>query len=339
MKGFFKPYRHIKEITSWRRLPNPSPAGQVVQMSIESQTGRFAIARRCRDQDIRKPCRSCLSPQSSATHWDRKRARTCFEGPFGEVLRATDPMAKANPFRFSTKYQDGETDLLYYGYRYYNATTGRWLNQDPLGDYGFRAESKWDRPGNFISTNRPERFGIAHLLNLYAIVFNRPVGAVDRLGLAACSRCSHKDIEATAVRMGLEFSLRTRDTGREVGGRLCCNESSGTVYAAPVVAARPAPPGEHPSPPMADSRCQKCDKTVGDWHTHPVGSPTQLGIPGRETPVDLISIGQLANYLKCDDVYGYMTNTQGWTTRLNRSGPETIVHWGDGPFIPLPSEE
>jgi hypothetical protein len=26
-------------------------------------------------------------------------------GPFGEVLRATGPMAKANPFRFSTKYQ------------------------------------------------------------------------------------------------------------------------------------------------------------------------------------------------------------------------------------------
>ncbi|HNR72510.1 MAG TPA: RHS repeat protein, partial [Verrucomicrobiota bacterium] len=41
-------------------------------------------------------------------------------GPFGEVLRATGPMAKANLFRFSTKYQDGETDLLYYGYRYYN---------------------------------------------------------------------------------------------------------------------------------------------------------------------------------------------------------------------------
>ena len=38
-------------------------------------------------------------------------------GPFGELLRATGPMAKANPFRFSTKYQDDETDLLYYGYR------------------------------------------------------------------------------------------------------------------------------------------------------------------------------------------------------------------------------
>ena len=44
------------------------------------------------------------------------KAKPCgFEyGPFGEVLRATGPLAKANPFRFSTKYQDDETDLLYY---------------------------------------------------------------------------------------------------------------------------------------------------------------------------------------------------------------------------------
>ena len=45
-------------------------------------------------------------------------------------------MAKANPFRFSTKYQDDETDLLYYGYRYYNASTGRWISRDPLEEAG-----------------------------------------------------------------------------------------------------------------------------------------------------------------------------------------------------------
>ena len=57
-------------------------------------------------------------------------------GPFGEVIRATGPMAKANPFRFSTKYQDEESDLLYYGYRYYNAGTGRWISRDPIGENG-----------------------------------------------------------------------------------------------------------------------------------------------------------------------------------------------------------
>jgi len=52
-------------------------------------------------------------------------------GPFGEVIRASGSLAKANPFRFSTKYQDDETDLVYYGYRYYGASAGRWLSRDP----------------------------------------------------------------------------------------------------------------------------------------------------------------------------------------------------------------
>ena len=39
--------------------------------------------------------------------------------PSGKPMRATRPMAKLNPFRFSTKYQDDESDLLYSGYRPY----------------------------------------------------------------------------------------------------------------------------------------------------------------------------------------------------------------------------
>jgi RHS repeat-associated protein len=80
-------------------------------------------------------------------------------GPFGEVIRATGPMAKANPFRFSTKYQDDESDLLYYGYRYYKASTGTWVNRDPLDEDG----------------------GI----NLYAFVLNAPINSIDEDGREA----------------------------------------------------------------------------------------------------------------------------------------------------------
>src|SRR6202142_696339 len=86
----------------------------------------------------------------------RYKPQTCFEGPFGEVIRATGPMAKANPVRFSTKYQDDETDLLYYGYRFYNASTGRWLSRDPIRERGG--------------------------CNLYALLGNDPIDRVDRLG-------------------------------------------------------------------------------------------------------------------------------------------------------------
>jgi RHS repeat-associated protein len=57
-------------------------------------------------------------------------------GPFGELIRATGPMAKLTPFMFSTKFYDWETGLYYYGHRYYNPSTGRWLSRDPMEELG-----------------------------------------------------------------------------------------------------------------------------------------------------------------------------------------------------------
>ena len=56
--------------------------------------------------------------------------------PYGALLAATGPLAAVNPMRFSTKYTDDETGLLYYGYRYYDAGVGRWLSNDPIGISG-----------------------------------------------------------------------------------------------------------------------------------------------------------------------------------------------------------
>ncbi len=82
-------------------------------------------------------------------------------GPFGELIRTTGPMAQANPFRWSTKYQDTESGLSYYGYRYYNPNTGRWLSRDPIEEEGG--------------------------LNLYGMVGNDTINLVDPLGLASLS--------------------------------------------------------------------------------------------------------------------------------------------------------
>ncbi|MCK9314758.1 MAG: hypothetical protein M0Q48_01245 [Verrucomicrobia bacterium] len=38
-------------------------------------------------------------------------------GPFVEVFCSVGDRAKVNPFQFSTKCTDTETDLVYYGYR------------------------------------------------------------------------------------------------------------------------------------------------------------------------------------------------------------------------------
>ncbi|MBI2927471.1 MAG: RHS repeat-associated core domain-containing protein, partial [Verrucomicrobia bacterium] len=86
-------------------------------------------------------------------------------GPFGETIRmsGTGTVAKDNPLRFSTKYQDDESDLLYYGYRYYAPSTGRWLSRDPI----------------------EERGGVG----LFQFVKNSAVNGFDRLGLALCEDC------------------------------------------------------------------------------------------------------------------------------------------------------
>jgi len=55
---------------------------------------------------------------------------------FGNTLRESGTYAASNPFRFSTKYTDTETGLVYYGLRYYSPTLGRFLNQDPIAEQG-----------------------------------------------------------------------------------------------------------------------------------------------------------------------------------------------------------
>jgi RHS repeat-associated protein len=106
--------------------------------------------------------------------YDTTSVDTEFEyGPFGELIRATGGKKDAFNFRFSTKYEDPETELLYYGYRYYNAETGRWLNRDLIEEDGG--------------------------LNLYAYVSNNPMGGVDLFGLKEVNIWASAFIEPSSI--------------------------------------------------------------------------------------------------------------------------------------------
>jgi RHS repeat-associated protein len=65
---------------------------------------------------------------------------------FGNVI--TSSGSPVNPFRYTARELDSETNLYYYRARYYDSETGRFLNEDPLG---FAADT------NFFSYvgNRP----------------------------------------------------------------------------------------------------------------------------------------------------------------------------------------
>ena len=83
--------------------------------------------------------------------------------PFGATTRthrdssASFDIVSLNPFRFSSEYYDSELDLVYYNYRHYSPSLGRFLSRDPIEEQGG--------------------------LNLYAFVGNRSAIQTDFLGL------------------------------------------------------------------------------------------------------------------------------------------------------------
>ncbi|MCU0796264.1 MAG: hypothetical protein MUF31_10050 [Akkermansiaceae bacterium] len=76
---------------------------------------------------------------------------------FGNIIFSSGAFATSFRHRFSTKPQDEESGLYYYGYRYYDPVTGRWPSRDPIGEKG----------------------GV----NLYAFVGNNGLSRFDILGL------------------------------------------------------------------------------------------------------------------------------------------------------------
>ena len=105
-------------------------------------------------------------------------------------------------FGFSTKMQDVETGLYYYGYRFYDPVMGRWLNRDPIAEKGG--------------------------LNLFAFIGNSGISRIDVLGNAPLgwyavdvyirkrgSRIGHFDPTSTltAFHASLEFYGRSAGVG------------------------------------------------------------------------------------------------------------------------------
>ena len=75
---------------------------------------------------------------------------------YGRIVSSVEGIA--NPYTYTGRELDAESGLYYYRARYYDADTGRFISEDPIGFAGGDA-------------------------NLYAYVFNNPVNLVDPLGL------------------------------------------------------------------------------------------------------------------------------------------------------------
>ena len=102
-------------------------------------------------------------------------------------------MATANPFRFSTKYQDDETGAALLRIPVLQSSTGRWVSRDPIGEDGG--------------------------LNVYAFVGGDSLGETDDLGL--CKACTCKSVKITFFPGGNNWQAdfyRVPETGDEMFG-------------------------------------------------------------------------------------------------------------------------
>jgi RHS repeat-associated protein len=159
-----------------------------------------------------------------------------------------------NPFRFSTKYLDQETGLLYYGYRYYQPESGRWLGRDPIHERGGK--------------------------NLYGFVNNDSIRLTDRLGLN-----NNPPESVSAACCGNPITIFTPATH-------CCCKANGTTCAgdndigSKVVAKAPIASGiqrhQYDLPSMPGAPAQ-----VHQWVSWPGGSAqANAGYSGKvESPV------------------------------------------------------
>jgi len=76
--------------------------------------------------------------------------------PFGRLIGTPTDLAARNTQRFSSKDWHNPSGFYYFGYRFYDPATQRWLNRDPIGEEG----------------------GI----NVYGYVYNNPVNLIDPTG-------------------------------------------------------------------------------------------------------------------------------------------------------------
>jgi RHS repeat-associated protein len=97
--------------------------------------------------------------------------------------------------------------VFYYGFRYYDPETGRWLSRDPIAENGG--------------------------LNLYAYVGNNPINYWDRLGLAPGDPFSSADCAAKDASPRLNDLLRNDPENREYGTTLYENSDGTFSYSEP----------------------------------------------------------------------------------------------------------
>jgi RHS repeat-associated protein len=92
--------------------------------------------------------------------------------PFGNIVSQDGAMAGVNVYRFSSKEIHEPSGMYYYLYRFYDPGLQRWVNRDPVWEFGFElSRQESDSPIEQRS------------VNVFAYAENNPISRFDPLGL------------------------------------------------------------------------------------------------------------------------------------------------------------
>jgi RHS repeat-associated protein len=142
--------------------------------------------------------------------------------PYGELWidwRSDLAPEDATPFRFTGKELDAETGLYYYGARYLDPKTGRWLSGDPaMGEY-FPSAPVSDEARKH-NGNLPGQGGVFNYVNLHAYHYagNNPVKYVDPDGRDINLENDNLSYDEFKVAEAVFKMVMNSDT--DVGGKL-----------------------------------------------------------------------------------------------------------------------
>jgi|GEM_PF-1343254 len=172
---------------------------------------------------------------------------------FGETEPNQDPDGDNTLFVLDMRYpgqqHDSATGFNYNYFRDYDASTGRYVQSDPVGLLG----------------------GI----NTFAYVSARPLIAIDKYGLSEeCDECAPNsprfDRASQAARHILRYIVPVSLKHRlEICGNICRDGDGKFFWTGPIVGVinKCWPNGGVGSQPS--SQCPSCSKRVAAWHTHP----------------------------------------------------------------------
>lgn len=150
--------------------------------------------------------------------------------PFGRTISSSGTLATANVYRFSSKELMAQCGFYYYGFRFYDPLTQRWVNRDPIQEegginlYRFAGNGPIDRldpDGRFLANLGAAAFGGAVDLALQLAMNGGRFDCVSwsSVGISALATGAGYGLGATAAKLGqLGRAARVFDkAARKVG--------------------------------------------------------------------------------------------------------------------------